>query len=96
MTDVYLLYHVSHPGPDDDDRFRHVDETGFSLRCDEQAGDDVKLLGVYSSAARAQSRIASARTAAGFRDEPDCFEVVPYTVDHDEWAQGYAVVHHDE
>jgi hypothetical protein len=52
--------------------------------CDEQAGDDVKLLGVYSSDIAAQARIESARMLPGFSDEPDCFQVTPYTVDKDE------------
>jgi hypothetical protein len=58
--------------------------------CDEQAGDDAKLLGVYSSDAAAQARIESARTLPGFSYEPNCFQITVYTLDKDEWTEGYS------
>jgi hypothetical protein len=90
-TRVFLLWHISHAvrvgacGP------QHLDDNGNPL-CDEQAGDDVKLLGVYSSEIAAQTRIESARRLPGFSDEPDCFQVSPYTVDKDEWTAGLLVI----
>jgi hypothetical protein len=90
MTDpstVYLLWHVHHrvtegaevrhfAGPDD-------------FWADEEAGDDVKLLGTYSSREAARARIERARQLPGFSDEPDCFYVEESEVDKDEWTEGY-------
>lgn len=89
MTDVYLLWHVSHALRDEPCP-QHLDGDGDPL-CDEQAGDDVKLLGVYSSEAAALARVESARLLPGFRDEPDCFQIVPYTVDRHEWTEGFVI-----
>lgn len=52
----------------------------------------VKLLGVYSSEARALARAEAAKQLAGFRDAPDGFEVSPYEIDHDEWTDGFVTV----
>jgi hypothetical protein len=71
-------------------RSQHLDDDGSPL-CDEQAGDDAKLLGVYSSDAAAQARIESARTLPGFSDEPDRFHITPSTLDKDEWAEGFSI-----
>ena len=59
--------------------------------CDEQAGEDAKLLGVYSSDAAAQARIESARTLPGFSDEPDYFHITPYTTSKDKWTEGFSI-----
>jgi len=88
MTDVYLLWHVHHALREDQDADQHLDEQGDPL-LDEQAGDDAKLLGVYSSRGRAQNRLSDAQQLPGFRDEPDCFQISPYTVDRDEWPEGF-------
>jgi hypothetical protein len=48
-----------------------------------------KLLGVYSTEAKAMGRIASAMKLPGFREAPAGFEVAPYVVDRDEWAEGF-------
>ena len=71
-------------------RIQHLDDDGRPWR-DEQAGDDAKLLGVYSSDAAAQARIESARTLPGFSDEPDCFQITLYTLDKDEWTEGFSI-----
>jgi hypothetical protein len=55
------------------------------------SGDDAKLLGVYSSDAAAQARIEPARTLPGFSDEPDCFHITLYTLDKDEWTEGFSI-----
>lgn len=34
----------------------------------------------------------SARLQRGFRDEPDCFQIVRYTLDKDEWLGGFAII----
>lgn len=90
MTDVYLLWHLSHALRDEGCP-RHLGENGAPLG-DEQAGDDAKLLGVYASEAAARSRIESARLLPGFMDEPDCFQVARYTLDKHEWAEGFSII----
>ena len=50
-----------------------------------------KPLGVYSSDAAAQARIEPARTLPGFSDEPDCFQITLYTLDKDEWTEGFSI-----
>ncbi|MFF3256734.1 hypothetical protein ACFYWP_38505 [Actinacidiphila glaucinigra] len=52
-----------------------------NLLVDEQDGDDVKLLGISSTQEKAAERVRRARLLPGFRDEPDYFTIVPYTVD---------------
>ena len=88
QTSVFLLWHISHAPRENTPLARHLDENGDPL-CDEQAGDDVKLLGVYPSETAARSRIESARKLPGFSDEPDCFQTTQYTVGKDEWVHGY-------
>ncbi len=85
---VYLLWHVHH-ADDEEGRARHAEARSGAWSADEQAGDDVKLLGVYSTAARAAARIDDARSLPGFCDEPECFLAEGYEVDRDEWATGY-------
>jgi len=82
--DVFVLNHVSHASNSDGVHFQDGE-----VRIDEQAGDDVKLLGCYSTEARAHERIGRARLSPGFAEEPDCFTISRYTVDQDEWAEGY-------
>ena len=55
----------------------------------DEGHEDVKLVGVYSSAARAAEAIARARLLPGFRDAPDGFEATAYTLDVDGWTTGY-------
>ena len=81
-----LAYLARPPGQ----RIQHLDEHGSPLG-DEQAGDDAKLLGVRSSDAAAQARIESGRTLPGLSDEPDCFQITLYTLDKDEWTEGFSL-----
>jgi len=51
--------------------------------------DDEKLIGVYSTEARAldaQSRVAD---QPGFRDHPEGFEIHPHELDRDGWTEGF-------
>lgn len=50
---------------------------------------DDKLLGVYSSRARAEERWQRALALPGFRDVPEGFLIDEYVVDHDQWAEGF-------
>jgi hypothetical protein len=85
---VYLLYHVGHQNKAGaGGTTLHVE--GESVYCDEQDGDDVKLLGVYSSLAKAQERMRRARLLPGFADEPECFIISADVLDKDEWTTGF-------
>ncbi|GAA1952384.1 DUF7336 domain-containing protein [Kitasatospora viridis] len=88
---VYPLWHIGHQneaGPDGETV--HVDDGGVFI--DEQDGDDVKLLGIYSSEAAAAERMRRARLLPGFADEPDCFDIGEYDLDEDHWTEGFARV----
>jgi hypothetical protein len=87
-VNVFLLYHVNHRFVADDGQIQHRDEAG-ELTWNEDFGDDVKLLGAYSTEERALERASRARGLPGFRDEPECFQVDRYELDKDEWTTGY-------
>lgn len=88
---IFLLWHVRHAPFSDGRPTQHRDESG-ELEWDEQLGDDLKILGAYSSEQKAEERIRHARLLPGFRDEPDCFSVNHYTVDEDHWIDGFVTV----
>lgn len=88
---VYVVWHVSHAEYLDGRSTDHFDAYG-DLRINEQDGDDVKILGVYSDADGAQGRIERARSEPGFKNEPDCFIVDKYTVGKDLWSEGFVTV----
>jgi hypothetical protein len=92
---VFLLWHVRHAPFLDGTPTRHRDEDG-TLIWNEEDGDDLKILGVYSNEQHAQDRIARARTLPGFRDEPDCFMTDCYTVDDDHWSEGFVHLPEDD
>jgi hypothetical protein len=83
---IYLLYHVAHSS--ESEEITHRNPEG-DLRIIEEDGDDVRLLGCYSSRERATERILTAALLPGFRDEPDCFMVTKYVLDRDEWPSGF-------
>ncbi len=93
--DVFLLWHVRHAPWLDGRPTTHRDDGG-KLVWDEEAGDDLKVLGVYSSAARAADRVQRARILPGFRDEPDCFFIDSYVVDADQWTDGFVTEPRDD
>ncbi|WP_019135302.1 hypothetical protein [Cellulomonas massiliensis] len=86
--DVYLVHHIHHAAFLDGSPTVHRGDDG-ELVWDEEDGDDLKMLGVFSSDAAAARAVDHARTLPGFRDEPDCFLVTPHTVDTAMWAEGY-------
>jgi hypothetical protein len=55
----------------------------------EDGTSDEKLLGVYSTEARANDRVFRAKGLPGFRDSQSGFEVVRYVIDRDEWREGF-------
>jgi hypothetical protein len=58
----------------------------------ESGAEDVKFIGVYSSAANAQAAIARLRQAPGFADAPAGFHIDEYQLDQDQWVEGYATL----
>jgi len=88
---VFLLWHVHHRA-EGDGEIRHFANPD-DYWSDEEAGDDVKQLGIYSSRELAQERIARARNLPGFRDEPNCFYIGEATIDEDEWTDGYVIAY---
>lgn len=88
---VYPLWHIHHVAADADGEIRHFSDPDDYWSSEEE-GDDVKLLGVYSSRAAAERAIERARTRPGFRDEPRCFFVGDYVLDKDAWADGFVTL----
>lgn len=89
--EVFVLWHIRHARWLDGRPTTHRDEAG-ELIWDEEDGDDLKILGVYSSEVRANERIQRARELPGFRDEPNCFYINGYTLDQDEWIDGFVTI----
>jgi hypothetical protein len=55
-------------------------------------GPDAKLLGIYSTDQAGRDRMERATSLPGFVDHLDAFRIVEYTVDKDEWTEGYVEV----
>ena len=53
--------------------------------------EDIKLIGVYSTASRAQGAVDRLRSAEGFKSHPDGFTVSPYVLDQDHWTEGFLI-----
>jgi len=51
--------------------------------------EDAKLIGVYSTLELADAARQRAASLPGFRDAPTGFLVDRYTVDQDEWREGF-------
>lgn len=54
-----------------------------------EGGEDVKLIGVYSSIDEANFAIERKRSCEGFMDHMDGFEIAAYTLDKDSWSEGF-------
>ena len=89
-----LLWHVRH-ARNADGSVEHVDADG-QLVWDEEDGDNLKILGVYSTGQLTQERIARARLAPGFADEPDCFMTDRHVMDRDMWEGGFVSIPHGD
>ena len=77
---VFLLWHVRHAEYVDGRPTQHFDTDG-DIIFDENARDSLNILGIFTSEAGAQARIDLAKIESGFKDEPECFSVAPYTLD---------------
>lgn len=54
--------------------------------------EDMKLIGVYASQAKAQEAVDRLRLVEGFRDHPQGFTIDCYVIDHDHWSDGFRTV----
>ena len=65
----------------------------YELRDDFGIHDEEKLIGVFSSEAKAQEAIERLKEKEGFRDLPlSCFEIHETTVYQVGWEDGFATV----
>ncbi|WP_248958638.1 hypothetical protein [Sphaerisporangium perillae] len=87
---VYILWHVHHVAQDVEGNVIHFD--GEECSANEEEGDDVKLLGVYSALERVEQRILTAKELPGFRDEPECFWYAEFELDEDMWTEGFGPI----
>jgi hypothetical protein len=56
--------------------------------------EDVKLIGVYSSAAAAQRGLEVVKGQPGFCQCPDGFSIDEHTLDQTSWLEGYVTITH--
>lgn len=54
--------------------------------------EDVKDIGMYSSREMAEGAVERLRRRPGFRDTPDGFSINAYTIDVDNWTEGYTTI----
>jgi len=55
---------------------------------------EFKLLGVFSTRARAEAAVDARRGKPGFSEAPDGFEIAAYELDRDAaWMDGFITVH---
>jgi len=92
--DVHLLQHIRHARNLNGSPIEHRDVDG-ELNLDDHY-DDFKIIGIYSSTEAAQDGINRARKLPGFQEEPDCFNIDRYTLDEDNWTNGFVSLPDDE
>ena len=73
MASVFVLWHMGH-------EWDAV--TG-------EGDEDAKMLGVFSTRARAESWQDGAKSLPGFRDRPDNFIIDECVLDERQWTTGY-------
>jgi len=61
------------------------------LRESSDGTEDVKFIGVYSSAPAAQTAVERLRSKPGFCEYPDGFSIDRYPVDQDHWTEGFGL-----
>ncbi|MGJ1228873.1 DUF7336 domain-containing protein [Sphingobacterium siyangense] len=52
-------------------------------------GEDVKLIGVYSTKELAENALVRMSKVEGFRDRTAGFEISEYKIDKDNWTSGF-------
>jgi homoserine kinase type II len=63
---------------------------------EDEADEDVKLVGVYSSRAEARAAVARLRGQPGFCDAPNGFHIDEYQLDKDHWSEGFGSAAQDQ
>ncbi len=58
----------------------------------DEDSEDVKLIGVYSTEDGAQAAIARLSMQPGFRETSSGFQIDRYTIDRDQWSEGFVTV----
>lgn len=61
----------------------------FHARETSVGGEDVKMIGAFSSQERAEEAILKISDQPGFRDLPDGFSVDEYKIDEIHWQEGF-------
>ncbi|WP_454254228.1 DUF7336 domain-containing protein [Pseudomonas sp. Marseille-Q8238] len=54
-----------------------------------QDGEDVKIIGIYSSLELAEKAKSAISETSGFKDYPDGFYIDPYNLDKTFWESGF-------
>ena len=54
--------------------------------------EDAKLIGVYSTEDEARAAIARLANQPGFSEHPAGFQIDPYPLDKDHWAEGFVTI----
>ncbi|MCD0490122.1 hypothetical protein LPB86_17915 [Pedobacter sp. MC2016-14] len=57
-----------------------------------EGGEDSKLIGLYSSAEKAEEAKHRSQLLEGFRDHIDGFLIDRYTIDQDNWTAGFVTI----
>lgn len=68
----------------------------WHCRVDERGCDHDLLLGIYSTQEKAEQGLALLRDQPGFRDFPECFEILEGTVDQTHMLEGFVIAWGDE
>jgi hypothetical protein len=63
---------------------QHVRET-------EDGGEDVKVLGIFSTTQAVDDAISMLMSQPGFSDSPEGFQVDDYELDEVQWTKGFVV-----
>ena len=59
------------------------------VRADDEYGDGAKLIGVYRTLENIEAAIHRLTEQPGFRDHPEGFTFDEYTLDRDNWPEGF-------
>jgi len=62
------------------------------LNIHQDGGESVKLIGIYSSEAAALQAVERLKSKPGFCEIPEGFSIDLYTLDEDNWTDGYLTV----
>ncbi len=61
------------------------------VRDEDKKGEDVKIIGIYSSEKVAKKIVKKYKKIKGFKDYPKFFYIDEYTIDKDQWIEGFGI-----